>query len=112
MGAAAALQLVHELRVCGSPATDGYSHVDEACLHASPVARWWRDARAQLGPEVLAAEMRVHVDRHADYDGVAVRWGIGHTQPSLEACAQACLAHEPALLSSETLGRGGRWIQG
>ncbi|KAL6771610.1 hypothetical protein ACKKBG_A27080 [Auxenochlorella protothecoides x Auxenochlorella symbiontica] len=95
IGAAAALQLVHEARVCGSPATDQYANVQESCLLASPVARWWREARAELGPAALTASMRVHIERRADYDGMAVRWGIGHTQPSVEACAHACLTHEP-----------------
>ena len=35
-------------RVCGSPAIDGYAHVDPACLLNSPTAKAW----FQLHPEV------------------------------------------------------------
>ena len=32
---------------------------------------------------------------NASFDGLAVRWGIGHFQPSAAACAAACARHEP-----------------
>ena len=76
-------------RACGSPAIDGYSHVDTDCLDRSPTAAAYvahlasgADARARL---VRAPEQR------ADYDGLGVRWGIGHNHPDWQACARrAC----------------------
>lgn len=76
-------------RICGSPATDAYAHVDVACLRASPVARWWLDSRPS--PQDLVA----HIERRADYDGVAVAWGIGNKASSIEECAARCRDHVP-----------------
>ena len=30
------------MRVCGSPAVDGYAHVKPDCLEASPTNKWWQ----------------------------------------------------------------------
>lgn len=37
------------------------------------------------------------LEQHADYDGLAVLWGIGHTTQSVEDCAEACRSYIPAL---------------
>lgn len=105
--------------VCGSPAVDGYTHVNASCLAASPTARWhasWQASMARrrrrrgllrsgdgnrladdaaLGAATAASQLVVHMEPHADYDGVAVRWGAGHKTSSAAACAAACLAHRP-----------------
>ena len=60
------------------------------CLIDSPSAKWWFDWEAAGGkPEDLV----VHVERHADFDGLAVGWGIGNKKASAEECGEACRAH-------------------
>jgi hypothetical protein len=68
-----------------------YAHVDFGCLRRSPTARWWRGAAdaGRLGTLVP------WVEEAADYDGIAVVWGLGHKAASAAACAQACLDHAP-----------------
>lgn len=97
-------QVLLETRVCGSPAVDGYAHVNNTCLLNSPTARWWRAAAAEVGVAGMAARSQVHIERHADYDGLAVRWGIDHKMDSVEACAQACLQHQPVKDSGRGVG--------
>ena len=87
-------------RVCGSPAIDGYAHVDPECLERSPTAAAWRAAAREAvaaGAKLSSApyEHEIHTERHASYDGLAVAWGLTHMQPSAEACAAACAAHVP-----------------
>jgi hypothetical protein len=36
-------------RVCGSPAIDGYAHVNITCLKESPTALWWKSWKASGG---------------------------------------------------------------
>ena len=36
-------------RVCGSPAVDGYAHVEPKCLEGSPTALWWKQYLAKGG---------------------------------------------------------------
>lgn len=84
-----------ETRVCGSPAWDAYASVNDTCLLNSPTARWWLAARDRVGLAGLAAQSVIHIEERADYDGLAVRWGIGHKKESVEACAKACLLHKP-----------------
>lgn len=75
--------------MCGSPAIDGYAHVDVECLRKSPTAQWYFQFRPE--PDDLV----VFVDREADYDGLAVSWGIGNTKASVEECAETCRQHRP-----------------
>ena len=89
-------------RACGSPAIDGYSHVDTDCLDRSPTAAAYvahlasgADARAHL---VRAPEQR------ADYDGLGVRWGIGNKKATWQECEAACAAHEPTPMSAPRRG--------
>ena len=35
------------------------------------------------------------IDMNADYDGLAVVWGIGHYTSSVEKCAEACRTYTP-----------------
>ena len=45
-----ALSILLSTRVCGSPAVDGYSHVDPDCLERSPTNVWWQRAQpAKVG---------------------------------------------------------------
>lgn len=55
-------------RVCGSPAEDGYAHVDPTCLHNSPTAKWHADFIASGGK---GEDLDVHAELAAEYDGVA-----------------------------------------
>ena len=72
-----------------------YMKVNASCLRASPTARWWQAAagKGQLGERGFLA---AHVEERADYDGVAVKWGLGNKAASAQACSQACLDHVPA----------------
>ncbi|KAK9803429.1 hypothetical protein WJX72_011992 [[Myrmecia] bisecta] len=77
---------------CGSPAVDGYAHVDATCLAEAPTMQWWKAWTAGGGkPE----DLRVHYERRADYDGVAVQWGLGNQKASVEECGEACRQHRP-----------------
>lgn len=85
-------QKVLSTRVCGSPAVDGYAHVDPKCLEESPTAKWWKEHI--IGPNKFD-ELVVHKEEHADYDGLAVVWGIGNTKTTLDECAAHCKRHRP-----------------
>ena len=80
-------------RACGSPAIDGYSHVDPKCVEASPTAVTYL--------KLLNAGTRLigFAEQHADYDGLGVRWGIGHKKERWQDCEAACHDFRP--------GRGG-----
>lgn len=69
-----------------------YNKVVPKCLYDSPAAVWWSQWEATGGQR---ADLRVHIERHADYDGLAVAWGIGNTKASVEECGEACRAHQP-----------------
>lgn len=77
-------------RECGSPAIDGYAHVDFKCLDGSADARRYR-ALVAAGARLAGAS-----EVGADYDGLGVRWGIGHKKANWSACEDACRAHRPA----------------
>ena len=64
----------------------------DKCLYDSPSALWWIDWKAHGGQ---VADLEVHIDRNADYDGLAVAWGIGNTKLRVEECGEACRAHKP-----------------
>lgn len=76
---------VYHTRVCGSPAIDGYSHVNESCLHSSPTARLYRT-------EGVRKTLVPRIDLFADYDGIAVKWGIDNKVSSVEECAEQCVS--------------------
>lgn len=61
----AATQRILETRVCGSPAVDGYAHVEPPCLEASPTNKWWQEVKPS--PD----DLDVHIEKNADYDGLA-----------------------------------------
>eukprot|EP00798_Chlamydomonas_sp_ICE-L_P012331 gene12331-15505_t len=79
-------------RVCGHPAIDGYSHVVPQCLEDSPTNKWWQNYYAQGGKQ---ADLVMHVEKSAGYDGLAVGWGINNKVKSAEECGQQCLDHMP-----------------
>ena len=76
-------------RECGSPAVDGYSHVEPSCLERSATATQFDAAEAARMALVVWAE------EGASYDGLAVAWGIGNKKPTAAACADACRRHVP-----------------
>lgn len=77
-------------RKCGSIAIDGYSHVDPKCIKASPTALLYEKLRREGTTLVPFHEL------NADYDGLGVRWGIGHKKKDWQECEAACLAFDPA----------------
>lgn len=79
-------------RVCGSPAIDGYAHVDPACLETSPTAKWWT---GWIGDGGTPDELQVHFEYEADFDGLAVGWGINNKKATAQECAEACRNHRP-----------------
>ena len=76
-------------RECGDPAVDGYAHVDPKCLETSRTNREFDASPA------ARAELVAWYEPHASYDGLAVRWGIGHRAASAKACASRCRDHAP-----------------
>lgn len=40
-------------------------------------------------------DLIVHIEQRADYDGIAVRWGVNHKTPTPQECAKACWNHRP-----------------
>ena len=67
-----------------------YANVVPQCLVDSPTARWWFDWEASGGkPDDLI----MHIEKNADFDGLAVGWGIGNKKASVEECGEACRAH-------------------
>ena len=83
---------------CGSPAIDGYAHVDSDCLEKSPTALLYQKLLAD-GTELVA----VH-ELKSDYDGLGVRWGIGHQKGDWHGCEAACRAHRPSLMGGPRTG--------
>ena len=77
-------------RLCGSPAIDGYSHVDPACVARSPTALRYKQLQESGTPLVAYHEL------HADYDGLGVRWGIGHKKARWEDCEASCREFRPS----------------
>ena len=87
-------------RVCGSPAKGAYAHVDAACLDNSPTAAWWRQWKEAGGVE---QHMAIHLEQEADYDGLAVTWGVGNKMPSAWHCGDACRRHVPGTVPGTIL---------
>jgi hypothetical protein len=57
-------------------------------LYASPAAKWWQAWEAGGGRR---EELAVHIERNADFDGLAVAWGIGNTKVGCERCKRTRL---------------------
>ena len=92
-------------RECGDPAADAYASVDATCLERSrtaveTLALLFQDKEGDKedtekeGHDLSHRFTRVVAwhEPNASFDGLAVRWGIGHFQPSAAACA-ACLLY-------------------
>ncbi len=62
------------------------------CLEDSPTAKWYLDYYARGGKQT---ELIVHIEKGADFDGLAVAWGLGNKKASAEECAKQCLEHMP-----------------
>jgi hypothetical protein len=86
-------------RECGDPAMDGYAHVNATCLEHS---KTFMDAVEGTRDSLVA-----WYEPHASYDGLAVRWGVGHKKKSARACAAACLALARPLQSPTAARNGG-----
>ena len=71
-----------------------YAHVNPECLETSPTNVWWHEWQASGASTEHAQAV---VERHADYDGLAVVWGIGHFHQTVEECAEACRKYVPSL---------------
>lgn len=63
-------------------------------MEQSPTNMWWQEWR-QSGASKQHAE--AVLEEHADYDGIAVVWGIGHFKQTVDECAEACRTYEPRL---------------
>jgi len=86
---------IYYTRVCGSPAIDGYAHVNETCLRQSPTATGYKKG---IDPTITA-----RIDRFADYDGIAVKWGIDNKVSSVEECAEQCMAFNKKMVEADGL---------
>lgn len=62
------------------------------CLEGSPTAVWWAEYYASGGKQ---SDLVSHIEVGADYDGLAVVWGIGNNKTSPEECAEHCRRHMP-----------------
>jgi hypothetical protein len=86
---AAALSTPLLCRVCGSPAVEAYAHVNVSCILQSPTARWYRQYIAAGGSY---HDLVVHIEPQADYDGIAVKWGINHKTATAQVRSYAVAA--------------------
>lgn len=93
----ALLQVIMETRVCGSPAVDGYRHVNVSCILQSPTARWFRDYLAAGG---RYEDMVVHIEQQADYDG---GWGLQMQTSASCTCSMRHAAVGSAMATSSAL---------
>eukprot|EP01025_Chloroclados_australasicus_P024425 TRINITY_DN244_c0_g1_i1.p1 TRINITY_DN244_c0_g1~~TRINITY_DN244_c0_g1_i1.p1 ORF type:complete len:257 (+),score=34.33 TRINITY_DN244_c0_g1_i1:225-995(+) len=84
-------ELALSSRVCGSPAVDGYAHVNATCLELSPSNRWWQKYVSVGGQQ---QDMLPRIEEAADIDGLAVAWGIGNKVQTPQECAQQCVQHQ------------------
>mmetsp|Transcript_3293 Transcript_3293/g.8232 ORF Transcript_3293/g.8232 Transcript_3293/m.8232 type:complete len:365 (+) Transcript_3293:241-1335(+) len=76
-------------RHCGSPAIDGYANVVPSCLDNST------EAQVYLSLLREGVRLEAHAEEGADFDGLGVRWGIGHKKANWSECEAACIAHKP-----------------
>lgn len=70
------------------------------CFHAMPVHAPHAAHAAVLlqpPPPLPNPPTRTHIGPTmcADYDGLAVAWGVGNKKRTLEECARACKEHVP-----------------
>lgn len=69
-----------------------YNKVVPKCLYDSPTAAWWSRWESGGGQR---EDLIVHIEQNADYDGLAVAWGVGNKKASVEECGEACRLHKP-----------------
>ena len=89
MGKTASTQLIFHLLLLPR-----YAHVNPECLEASPTNTWWHEWQSSGASKEHAQAV---LEQNADYDGLAVVWGIGHTTQTAEDCAEACRSYSPTL---------------
>ena len=69
-------------------ALQGYSHVDPACFASSPTALLYKRLMASGGMfQAGGSTLEAAHELRADYDGLGVRWGIGHKKQTWEVCS-------------------------
>lgn len=86
-------------RVCGSPAIDGYAHVDPECLNKSPTnTAYSQFLKMSVGLGTGPPDWKKITLEHSDVDGLAVGWGIGNKKESTQECEKACVEHSPEWL--------------
>ena len=80
---------------CGSPAIDGYKHVNLTCLsESSTMADWIARGESNDG-------YAVWMERGASYDGIGVKWGPHNKKDSPYECALDCYNFEPDLKANQ-----------
>jgi hypothetical protein len=52
------------------------------------------------------SDLVAHIEEAADYDGLAVVWGIKNTKKTAEECAEHCKRHMPKQVAGEKAGSG------
>ena len=83
---------------CGSPAIDGYAHVNLTCLRESPTFQQWAE-ETQEGK--IKEGRRVWVEKGVSYDGIGVKWGPHNKKDSAYECALDCLNFVPDLNANQ-----------
>ena len=63
--------------------------VDPKCIAKSPTAVLYRQL-LESNTQLVA-----HAEQHADYDGLGVKWGIGHKKQTWQECEAACRDFDP-----------------
>jgi hypothetical protein len=53
------------------------------------------------------SDLVAHIEEAADYDGLAVVWGIKNTKKTAEECAEHCKRHMPKQVAGGVHGLGG-----
>jgi hypothetical protein len=89
-----------------APLRRSYAHVVPKCLEESPTNRWFQEYYAAGGKQ---GDLVAHIETAADYDGLAVKWGIKNTKASAQECAEDCLSHMPGKIDG---GLGGCQMEG
>jgi len=61
-------------------------------MKQSPTNQWFQAYYRAGGKQ---ADLVVHYDQAASYDGIAVAWGLTNKKDTVEECAAHCLRHMP-----------------
>ena len=83
---------------CGSPAIDGYAHVNLTCLRESPTFQQWAE---ETHEGKVKEGRRVWVEKGVSYDGIGVKWGPHNKKVLAYECALDCLNFVPDLNANQ-----------